>query len=171
MKQAVIAPSMLCLLHPLKGELEDCSREQFLSDLCNEAENDIRKAFAAGAVRVSIDFTEGRLAGKKDTRNPWTNEDLLDPDGARTAQKHPGGAPPARRPSTGRCAWHSTHTPPPPARRSRRAAHNLDELVDRRRASQPLRRPEHPAQQPDRIRLLCERVPAVRQDRRRAPEP
>jgi len=78
MKQAVIAPSMLYLLYPLKGELEDYSREQFLSDLCDEAEKDIRKAFAAGAVRVSIDFTEGRLAGKKDARNPWTNEDLLE---------------------------------------------------------------------------------------------
>jgi len=78
MKQAVIAPSMLYLLYPLKGELEGYSREQFLSDLCDEAEKDIRKAFAAGAVRVSIDFTEGRLAGKKDARNPWTNEDLLE---------------------------------------------------------------------------------------------
>jgi methionine synthase II (cobalamin-independent) len=78
MKQAVIAPSMLYLLYPLKGELQNYSREHFLSDLCDEAEKDIRKAFAAGAVRVSIDFTEGRLAGKKDARNPWTNEDLLE---------------------------------------------------------------------------------------------
>ena len=78
MKQAVIAPSMLYLLYPLKEELDGYSREQFLDDLCDEAERDIRKAFAAGAVRVSIDFTEGRLAGKKDARNPWTNEDLLE---------------------------------------------------------------------------------------------
>ena len=78
MKQAVIAPSMLYLLYPLREELEGYSREQFLDDLCDEAERDIRKAFAAGAVRVSIDFTEGRLAGKKDARNPWTNEDLLE---------------------------------------------------------------------------------------------
>jgi methionine synthase II (cobalamin-independent) len=77
MKQAVIAPSMLYLLYPLKEELPDYSREQFLSDLCDEAETDIRKAFEAGATRVSVDFTEGRLAGKKDARNPWTNEDLL----------------------------------------------------------------------------------------------
>ena len=78
LKQAVIAPSMLYLLYPLTGELEGYSREQFLADLCDEAEKDIRKAFAAGAVRVSIDFTEGRLAGKKDARNPWTNENLLE---------------------------------------------------------------------------------------------
>ena len=69
---------MLYLLYPLTGELEGYSREQFLADLCDEAEKDIRKAFAAGAVRVSIDFTEGRLAGKKDARNPWTNENLLE---------------------------------------------------------------------------------------------
>lgn len=76
MKQAVIAPSMLYLLHPLKDELEGYSRAQFLDDLVDEAEKDIRKAFAAGAVRVSIDFTGGRLANKKDARNPWTGEDL-----------------------------------------------------------------------------------------------
>jgi hypothetical protein len=28
-------------------------------------------------VRVSIDFTEGRLANKNDSRNPWTNKDML----------------------------------------------------------------------------------------------
>jgi len=77
MKQAVIAPSMLYLLYPLKEELPGYSRVQFLADLCDEAETDIRRAFEAGAQRVSIDFTEGRLANKKDARNPWTGEDLL----------------------------------------------------------------------------------------------
>ncbi len=76
-KQAVIAPSMLMLLYPLEGEIEGYSREQFLSDLCDEVEKDIRQCFAAGAVRVSIDFTEGRLANKNDSRNPWTNKDML----------------------------------------------------------------------------------------------
>ena len=38
---------------------------------------DIRGCFRAGAVRVSIDFTEGRLANKNDSRNPWTNKDML----------------------------------------------------------------------------------------------
>jgi methionine synthase II (cobalamin-independent) len=28
-------------------------------------------------VRVSIDFTEGRLANKNDSRNPWTGRDML----------------------------------------------------------------------------------------------
>ena len=76
-KQAVIAPSMLMLLYPLEGEIEGYPREQFLDDLCDEVEKDIRQAFAAGAVRVSIDFTEGRLANKNDSRNPWTNKDML----------------------------------------------------------------------------------------------
>jgi methionine synthase II (cobalamin-independent) len=76
-KQAVIAPSMLMLLHPLEGEIPGYSREQFLSDLCDECEKDIRKCFDAGAVRVSIDFTEGRLANKNDSRNPWTGKDML----------------------------------------------------------------------------------------------
>jgi len=77
MKQAVIAPSMLSLLYPLDDEIDGYPREQFLDDLCDEAEKDIRQAFDAGAERVSIDFTEGRLALKKDPRNPWTGRDLL----------------------------------------------------------------------------------------------
>ncbi|MBA2240514.1 MAG: hypothetical protein H0W09_04625 [Solirubrobacterales bacterium] len=76
-KQAVIAPSMLMLLYPLEEELEGYSREQFLDDLCDEVEKDIRQCFDAGAKRVSIDFTEGRLANKNDSRNPWTNKDML----------------------------------------------------------------------------------------------
>jgi methionine synthase II (cobalamin-independent) len=77
MKQAVIAPSMLALLYPLKGEVPGYPREQFEEDLVNECEKDIRNAFAAGAARVSIDFTEGRLATREDPRNPWTGAGLL----------------------------------------------------------------------------------------------
>jgi methionine synthase II (cobalamin-independent) len=76
-KQAVIAPSMLMLLYPLEEEIEGYSRDQFLEDLCDEVEKDIRQCFEAGAERVSIDFTEGRLANKNDSRNPWTNKDML----------------------------------------------------------------------------------------------
>lgn len=78
MKQAVIAPSMLYLLYPLDGEIEGYSREQFLEDLCNECEKDIRQCFAAGAERVSIDFTEGRLACRNDPNNPWTGRGMLE---------------------------------------------------------------------------------------------
>jgi methionine synthase II (cobalamin-independent) len=68
---------MLSLLYPLEGELEGYSREQFLNDLVDECEKDIRQCFQVGAKRVSIDFTEGRLANKKDPRNPWTGKNLL----------------------------------------------------------------------------------------------
>lgn len=76
-KQAVIAPSMLMLLYPLDEEVPGYPREQFLDDLVDECEKDIRQCFQAGAVRVSVDFTEGRLANKNDSRNPWTGRDML----------------------------------------------------------------------------------------------
>jgi methionine synthase II (cobalamin-independent) len=77
LKQAVIAPSMLALLYPLDDEVPGYPREQFLEDLCNECEKDIRQCFLAGAKRVSIDFTEGRLACKNDPKNPWTGRAML----------------------------------------------------------------------------------------------
>ena len=77
MKQAVIAPSMLALLYPLDGEVPGYSREQFETNLVDECEKDIRKAFAVGAARVSVDFTEGRLATRNDPRNPWTGRNML----------------------------------------------------------------------------------------------
>jgi methionine synthase II (cobalamin-independent) len=77
MKQAVIAPSMLALLYPLNEEIDAYPREQFEEDLTNEAEKDIRGAFEAGAERVSMDFTEGRLATRNDPRNPWTGAGML----------------------------------------------------------------------------------------------
>jgi len=77
MKQAVIAPSMLALLYPLDSEIPGYSREQFEEDLVGECEKDIRQAFAAGAARVSVDFTEGRLATRNDARNPWTGRGML----------------------------------------------------------------------------------------------
>jgi methionine synthase II (cobalamin-independent) len=77
MKQAVISPSMLALLYPLKDPVEGYSREDFEATLVDECERDIREAFAAGAARVSIDFTEGRLATREDPRNPWTGAGLL----------------------------------------------------------------------------------------------
>ena len=77
MKQAVIAPSMLALLYPLGEEVPGYSREEFEEDLCSECEKDIRRTFEVGAVRVSIDFTEGRLALRNDPRNPWTGAGML----------------------------------------------------------------------------------------------
>ncbi len=77
MKQAVIAPSMLALLYPLNEPVAGYSQEEFEAKLIDECEKDIREAFAAGAARVSVDFTEGRLATRADPRNPWTGAGLL----------------------------------------------------------------------------------------------
>ena len=76
-KQAVISASMMMLLYPLDEDIPGYPREQFLDDVVDEVEKDIRQCFQAGAERVSIDFTEGRLANKNDSRNPWTGRDML----------------------------------------------------------------------------------------------
>jgi 5-methyltetrahydropteroyltriglutamate--homocysteine methyltransferase len=64
-KQAVISASALSLLYPA-DPIPGYSRDEFLVDLINEAETDIRGALQAGAVVVQIDFTEGRLSLKLD---------------------------------------------------------------------------------------------------------
>lgn len=65
LKQAVISPSALSLLYPPEG-LPGYSRERFLDDLLNEHETEVRRCLTAGACKVQIDFTEGRLAMKLD---------------------------------------------------------------------------------------------------------
>jgi 5-methyltetrahydropteroyltriglutamate--homocysteine methyltransferase len=65
LKQAVISASALSLIYPSNG-ISGYSREQFVSDLIDEAEADIRSAMEAGADTVQIDFTEGRLSLKLD---------------------------------------------------------------------------------------------------------
>ena len=65
LKQAVISPSALSLMYPAEG-IPGYSREQFIADLLNEHENEIRSCLAKGAYKVQIDFTEGRLAAKMD---------------------------------------------------------------------------------------------------------
>lgn len=65
LKQAVISASALSLLYPQDG-IPGYSRGQFLEDLIDEAEKDIRGCLDAGACSVQIDFTEGRLALKLD---------------------------------------------------------------------------------------------------------
>lgn len=64
-KQAVIAVSAISLLYPQNG-IENYSHEQFINDLVNEAEADIRRCLNGGAYNVQVDFTEGRLALKLD---------------------------------------------------------------------------------------------------------
>src|SRR5229473_7435458 len=64
-KQAVISASALSLLYPADG-IDDYSREEFLADLLDEAEADIRGSLERGANSVQIDFTEARLSLKLD---------------------------------------------------------------------------------------------------------
>ncbi len=64
-KQAVIAVSAISLLYPQEG-IEGYTHDQFINDLLNEAETDIRNSLNLGAYKVQIDFTEARLALKLD---------------------------------------------------------------------------------------------------------
>lgn len=64
-KQAVISASALSLLYPQSG-IDEYSYDQFINDLLNEAEADIRRSLIKGAYNVQIDFTEARLSLKLD---------------------------------------------------------------------------------------------------------
>ena len=64
-KQAVISASALSLLYPADG-IDGYERDEFLADLVDEAEADIRRCLDAGAHIVQIDFTEARLSLKLD---------------------------------------------------------------------------------------------------------
>ncbi|WP_024356274.1 hypothetical protein [Leucobacter chironomi] len=76
LKQAVISPSMLSLMVPDAG-LGDYSRDDFLSDVVEGCAEDIARCFDAGASRITIDFTEGRLALRRDLRAPWAGPEAL----------------------------------------------------------------------------------------------
>lgn len=65
LKQAVISASALSLLYPEEG-LPGYSQSQFIEDLINQAEGDIRSCFNNGAHHVQVDFTEARLSIKLD---------------------------------------------------------------------------------------------------------
>jgi 5-methyltetrahydropteroyltriglutamate--homocysteine methyltransferase len=65
LKQAVISPSALSLMYPV-DEIPGYPREQFIKDLLQEHESEIRNCLKLGAHKVQVDFTEGRLAVKID---------------------------------------------------------------------------------------------------------
>lgn len=71
-KQAVISPSALSLMYPAAG-IAGYSREQFIEDLIDEHETEVRGCLAKGAHCVQIDFTEGRLAVKLDPSGDLLN--------------------------------------------------------------------------------------------------
>ena len=65
MKQAIISASALSLFYPHQ-DIPDYPRNMFIEELLNEQEKEIRGCFTAGAEKVQIDFTEGRLSIKLD---------------------------------------------------------------------------------------------------------
>ena len=65
LKQAVISPSALSLMYPAE-EIPGYSREEFIDQLLQEHEAEVRNCLQKGACKVQIDFTEGRLAVKID---------------------------------------------------------------------------------------------------------
>lgn len=64
-KQAVISASALSLIYPPNGIVE-YPQADFINDLINECEKDIRTCLEQGAAKVQMDFTEGRLSLKLD---------------------------------------------------------------------------------------------------------
>jgi 5-methyltetrahydropteroyltriglutamate--homocysteine methyltransferase len=72
-KQAVISASALSLIYPEQG-IPGYSREDFLRDLLNECEKDIRQCLDNGAWKVQMDFTEGRLSLKLDPSGGVLNQ-------------------------------------------------------------------------------------------------
>lgn len=64
-KQAVISPSALSLMYPAEA-IPGYARDEFIRDLLNEHETEMRNCLRKGASKVQIDFTEGRLAVKID---------------------------------------------------------------------------------------------------------
>jgi 5-methyltetrahydropteroyltriglutamate--homocysteine methyltransferase len=71
-KQAVISPSALSLMYPAEP-IPGYSRDEFIEDLLNEHENEIRRCLNKGVHNVQIDFTEGRLAVKLDPTGELLN--------------------------------------------------------------------------------------------------
>lgn len=71
-KQAVISPSALSLMYPAE-DIPGYSRQEFIDDLLNEHESEIRRCLELGAHKVQVDFTEGRLAVKLDPSGDLLN--------------------------------------------------------------------------------------------------
>ena len=121
-KQAVIAPSMLMLLYPLEGEIEGYSREQFLDDLCDEVEKDIRQVLRRRR-RARLDRLHRGPAGEQErlaqpldqqghapgVHRPQQPRDrpLLRPRSARTSASTPAPAATATRCTPRRCPTRS----------------------------------------------------------------
>ena len=64
-KLAVISASAISLIYPQNG-IKSYTQAEFIADLLNECEKDIRQCLEQGAYKVQMDFTEGRLSLKLD---------------------------------------------------------------------------------------------------------
>jgi 5-methyltetrahydropteroyltriglutamate--homocysteine methyltransferase len=64
-KQAIISASALSLIYPPDG-IDGYPQSEFIADLLNECEKDIRRCLNHHAYKVQMDFTEGRLSLKLD---------------------------------------------------------------------------------------------------------
>ena len=64
-KQAVISASALSLIYRQSG-IPGYTQAEFMNDLLDECEKDIRQCLEQGAYKVRMDFTEGRLSLKLD---------------------------------------------------------------------------------------------------------
>src|SRR6476659_1434122 len=71
-KQAVISPSALSLMYAAR-RLPGYSRKEFIADLLDEHEKEVRACLTKGAHNVKIDFTEGRPAVKVDPSGELLN--------------------------------------------------------------------------------------------------
>ena len=109
LKQAVIAPSMLALLYPLDGEVKGYTREQFLSDLVDQCEKDIRRRVQSRR-QAGLDRLHRRAARLPRTTRiiPWTGRKML-------GQLHRPQQPGARSLQRPRSARTSESTPAPGA--------------------------------------------------------
>ncbi|UJR20389.1 hypothetical protein I4U23_023520 [Adineta vaga] len=75
LKQAIIAPSALSLVY-MNETIEHYSREDFLNDLINEAEKDVRRCLKAGADKVQLDFAKTELTLKIDSNGNLLKESI-----------------------------------------------------------------------------------------------
>jgi 5-methyltetrahydropteroyltriglutamate--homocysteine methyltransferase len=64
-KQAIISASALSRIYPQNG-IAGYGQAEFMADLLDECEKDIRQCLQHGAYKVQMDFTEGRLSLKLD---------------------------------------------------------------------------------------------------------
>jgi 5-methyltetrahydropteroyltriglutamate--homocysteine methyltransferase len=71
-KQPVISPSALSLMYPA-DDIPGYPREQFMDELLAEHSGEVRRCLDAGAAKVQVDFTEGRLAVKLDPTGTLLN--------------------------------------------------------------------------------------------------